>query len=419
MILNKLKLKHLILIIPFILSINLVSRLLKIDQKSRSEDVIPENVKKINYYRESNKLCDREFGIKEIIDVAKLSVVEINTMKNSGSGFIVSHRNGRTLILTNSHVVNRNPTVMVKWTDETSDIGKVVYDGKGEKLNDLALVELNGIKGNTLKLKLRNSIIGEEVISVGFPKGLGFSITRGIISAIRLKNKIIQTDAAINSGNSGGPLIDNTGCVVGVNTFVFKDTEGLNFAISSIHANQFINEFFKNPTYYKIPSPKESLTNPSNYFQNVPEKNIKLNTKLLLDNGCQDTTVKQSNFKSYLYLKEKLEIDYEEINTKKKAEDVLKLTCKLLSSRFKNYGSFVFYKRGIALNFLGSNKEAIDTLNKAAKISTSEEELANILFEKANIFNLLNKKEKACLNWGLSSSYGNKKSKLFKNKYCI
>ena len=144
MILNKLKLKHLILIIPFILSINLVSRLLKIDQKSRSEDVIPENVKKINYYRESNKLCDREFGIKEIIDVAKLSVVEINTMKNSGSGFIVSHRNGRTLILTNSHVVNRNPTVMVKWTDETSDIGKVVYDGKGEKLNDLALVELNG-----------------------------------------------------------------------------------------------------------------------------------------------------------------------------------------------------------------------------------------------------------------------------------
>ena len=419
MLLNKFKLKHLILIIPLILSINLISKLIKIDKKNRSEDVIPENVKKINYYRKSNKVCNKQFEIKEIIDIAKLSVIEINTMKNSGSGFIVSHRNGRTFILTNSHVVNNNQTVMVKWTDGSSDVGKVVYDGKDEKLNDLALVELNAIKGNTLKLKLRNSIIGEEVISIGFPKGLGFSITRGIISALRLKNKIIQTDAAINSGNSGGPLIDNTGCVVGVNTFVFKDTEGLNFAISSIHASQFINEFFKNPKDYKLPSQNEYKPSFSNSFQNVPKKNIKLNSKLLSNNSCPDTTIKISNFKSYLYLKENLAFDYVEINSKKKAEEVLKLTCKLLTSRFKNYGSFVYYKRGIALNFLGLNHEAIYNFNKAAKISNSQEQLANIFFEKARIFNKLNDNENACNNWNLSASYGNKESQLFLNKYCM
>ena len=88
------------------------------------------------------------------------------------------------------------------------------------------------IKGKVINLSRKPINIGDEVFAIGTPKGLDFSLSRGIISAIRQNGEIIQTDVALNSGNSGGPLIDKYGCVIGINTFDIENTEGLNFAIS-------------------------------------------------------------------------------------------------------------------------------------------------------------------------------------------
>ena len=420
MVFKKIKIRYLTFLGSIFLFIFLISELLKIEKNSKKNDVIPENIQKINYYTNSNDLCYRSLSIKEISDIAKMSVLEINTMKNSGSGFVVSHRKESTLILTNSHVVKNNKTVMLKWTDGTTDIGKVVYDGKGDKLNDLALIEINKIKGNVLKLKVEDLSIGEEVISVGYPKGLGFSITRGIISALRSDNKLVQTDAAINQGNSGGPLIDKSGCVVGVNTFIFRDAEGLNFAISGSHAHEFIQEFIKKPKDYKLVKKQNKQPKSDNISQKIPKKVFKSESKLNLElSSCPNNKINPDNFKSYLYLKEKLVFDFKEIDSTSKAKEVLFITCQLLSSTFKNYNFQVFLKRGIALNTLGLNNEAIYFFNKALLVSKSEDDLANVYYEKARVYSELKNNEKACKSLNMSLGFGYEISKSLKEKYCI
>ncbi len=81
-------------------------------------------------------------------------------------------------------------------------------------------------------------MIGNDVLAIGTPEGLDWSVSKGIISAVRTSNGVyfVQTDAAINHGNSGGPLIlADSGLVVGINSFGFRKniTEGLNFAVSA------------------------------------------------------------------------------------------------------------------------------------------------------------------------------------------
>ncbi len=420
MLLKKIKIRYLFFFGSIFLFIFLVSELLKIEKESKKNDVIPENIQKIKYYTNSDEFCYKDLGIKEISNIAKLSVLEINTMKNSGSGFVVQHRNESTLILTNSHVVNNNKSVMLKWTDGTTDVGQVVYDGKGDKLNDLALIEINKIKGNVLKLKIEDLSIGEEVISVGYPKSLGFSITRGIISALRSDNKLVQTDAAINQGNSGGPLIDKSGCVVGINTFIFRDAEGLNFAISGSHAHEFIQEFIKKPKYYKLVKKQNKQPTSDNVLQNIPKKDFKSKSKLNLElSSCPNNKINSYNFKSYLYLKEKLVFDFEEIDSTSKAKEVLFITCQLLSSTFKNYNFQVFLKRGIALNTLGLNNEAIYFFKKALLVSKSEEDLANVYYEKARVYSDMKNNKKACESYNKSAGFGYEMSKSLKDKYCI
>ena len=161
------------------------------------------------------------------------SVVVISTSNGIGSGFLVSSDG---YLMTNYHVVGNDSSASVKLRD-----GRILL-GSVEKLNrdkDLALIKIIGSKFPWLVLsQLRDSAIGTEVLAIGTPAGLEWSVSRGIISAIRKVGGrvLIQTDAAINKGNSGGPLISlKTGQVVGVNTLaVRKDmAEGLNFAVSS------------------------------------------------------------------------------------------------------------------------------------------------------------------------------------------
>ncbi len=168
----------------------------------------------------------------------------VATNESRGSGVVVKHLRNQTLILTNSHVIDGSKKVLINWFDGNEDVAEVVLDGAGKgKKSDLALLLIDGIEGTTLPLKKDPISVGSAVVAIGAPKGLDFSVTQGIVSGTRDQGAIIQTDAAVNPGNSGGPLLEKSGCVVGINTFGLIDSEGLNFAISSQTARRFIDKY--------------------------------------------------------------------------------------------------------------------------------------------------------------------------------
>ena len=202
----------------------------------------------------SSQLCKKEtLSTKNIVSSVKPNVVIIQASNGTGSGFVIGQNNNQTYIITNKHVVDFDKRVYIIWPDGSRNDGDVVASPRNSNLwkrgnasdfiNDLALIRINGAKGNALPIKNKNEIIGENVIAIGNPSFYDFTVTRGIVSGIREQGKLIQTDATINSGNSGGPLINSSGCVVGVISFITPDNVGLNFAVSSTRLLKFLNNF--------------------------------------------------------------------------------------------------------------------------------------------------------------------------------
>lgn len=156
-------------------------------------------------------------------------------LQGSGSGFVISS-DGQ--ILTNAHVVDGADTVTVRLLDNKEYQAKVL--GK-DRQTDIALLKIDA--KNLPVVRLGNSdqlAVGEWVLAIGSPFGLDYSATQGIVSALgrRLPNEnyvpFIQTDAAVNPGNSGGPLFNTRGEVVGINSQIYSNTgsyAGLAFAI--------------------------------------------------------------------------------------------------------------------------------------------------------------------------------------------
>jgi len=198
----------------------------------------------------SSKLCnDETLSTKKLVTSVKRSVVIIETSDGGvGSGFVIGQSNNQTYIMTNKHVVDSDKIVYIKWPDGSRNEAVVVASPRNSNswkrgifINDLALIRMNGVKGNALPIKNKNEIIGENVITIGNPSFYDFTVTRGIVSGIREQGKLIQTDAAINFGNSGGPLINSSGCVVGVISFKNVENDDLNFAVSSERLLRFLN----------------------------------------------------------------------------------------------------------------------------------------------------------------------------------
>ena len=202
----------------------------------------------------SQPLCTKKFlTTKQLVEIVKPSVA-IVLANSQGSAFVVGQSKNNTYLITNRHVVADSQYVEVKWEDGSLDKAVVVASAKNSDsyknnnfLDDLVLLSINKVKGKILPIKESLEETGEDVIAIGTPEGLEFTVTRGIVSAVREQGKLIQTDAAINPGNSGGPLMNSFGCVVGVNTFIYKENQGLNFAISSKRLLSFLqNSGYKN-----------------------------------------------------------------------------------------------------------------------------------------------------------------------------
>jgi serine protease Do len=147
-----------------------------------------------------------------------------------GSGFVVS-KDGK--IVTNLHVIRDLTTVTVQLANgELFDSVSVL--GTDER-RDLAVLQIAGF--NLPVMDLGNSdlvTVGEPLVIVGSPRGLEGTVTAGILSSVRDTGdgfKVLQTDAAVNPGNSGGPLVNPKGQAIGVVSFKLLSAEGLNFAI--------------------------------------------------------------------------------------------------------------------------------------------------------------------------------------------
>jgi S1-C subfamily serine protease len=194
-----------------------------------------------NFNQELKLLKSAQDDFSSVVEDAVKSVVTVRTASSIGTGFII-HPDG--YIVTNYHVISGSEDNI-----EVVNYGRESFDATfigGDEVRDIALLK---IPGNYEYLKLANEnevAVGKKVIAIGNPLGLSFTVTEGIISALDRVGpsglaEYVQTDVSLNPGNSGGPLIDTEGNVVGINNFKIGGAESLGFSLESSAIREQVN----------------------------------------------------------------------------------------------------------------------------------------------------------------------------------
>jgi hypothetical protein len=173
--------------------------------------------------------------VEDVVNRVLPAVVLVEAGGSRGSGFFVAP----DTLLTNVHVVGRHSSVTVRRSSGPTLTARVEATGSDV---DVAVLKISPADGTQPTLALGSTAdarLGQEVFAIGSALGLlENTLTRGIVSGIRQTGTatLVQTDAAVNPGNSGGPLIDRTGRVLGIITMGYTERQGLNFAVGIDHA---------------------------------------------------------------------------------------------------------------------------------------------------------------------------------------
>ena len=173
------------------------------------------------------------------------SIVSVGTDISQGSGFIITDEGH---VITNAHVLEgaRYAKVLLYGSNEWVLTELIGYD-----LDlDIAILKIQGSGYDFLEFDDSDDVrVGEKVIALGNPLGLSFSVTEGIVSGLHREgpNELlayVQVDVPLNQGNSGGPLVNKRGKVIGINNFKIQNSENLGFALESNYAIDGINNIF-------------------------------------------------------------------------------------------------------------------------------------------------------------------------------
>ncbi|MCI0786540.1 MAG: trypsin-like peptidase domain-containing protein, partial [Chloroflexi bacterium] len=255
--------------------------------------------------------------VADMVEKIRPSVVRINTSLGDGSGFIfeIPQTGGVALVLTNAHVVEGAEWINVTLNDSTTFSNEILGIDPAQ---DLAVLKIccghyQALEfGDASRLRART-----RVVAIGYPSGISgkASVTGGIVLAVRLNRGrwVIQTDAAIDPGISGGPLLSLSGEVLGINTSKYATTEsgvpveGIGFAVSEVSVLQDLlalksGDLLPTPTPRIIPTPTPTprppptptpTPNPVSYFN---EGNRLMNLRMYREAILQFTIAIRGDF---------------------------------------------------------------------------------------------------------------------------
>jgi S1-C subfamily serine protease len=238
----------------------------------------------------------------EVTQAGRSRSGEPSERQGGGSGFIFTPDG---LILTNSHVVHDARKIQVHLSDGRRFPAHTVGD---DPATDLAVISIDApslitaILGDSQKLR-----VGQLVIAIGNPYGFQYTVTAGVVSALgrtlrsysgRLIDDVIQTDASLNPGNSGGPLVTSQGQVVGVNTATIMGAQGLCFAIgvntAKFVAARLLHDGRIRRSYIGIEAQTAPLHRRQVRFYDLPKE-----TGVIVLNVPEDSPAKKAGLEQY------------------------------------------------------------------------------------------------------------------------
>lgn len=227
---------------------------------------------------------------------ANPAVVTLRTGSGSGSGSIIDSSG---LVITNEHVIrSSNGTVQVRTTKGRTYTGDVIAV---DRRNDLALVRLRtNDRLPTIPLANANGIaVGQRVFAIGAPFGLSGTLTTGILSRVDPRTGDLQTDAVLNPGNSGGPLLNSRGEMIGVNKAIrltpSGGNSGISFATSILSARTFIAQNSNRPPIASNPRPDIDPRDNRNNSPVGPRLGLTVNTETLTIESVQPNSLASRN----------------------------------------------------------------------------------------------------------------------------
>ena len=202
-------------------------------------------------YSKENDYKNDEFVNVTVYEKINPSIVLVEAQLldgiSSGTGCVI---NSKGIILTSSHVVDKSSYIEV--TTSKGETYKAELIGIDKENGDLALLEIKPLKPlPAIKLGDSSMVkVGQKVLAIGNPFGFNGTLTTGIVSRIDYERNKIQTDAAINPGSSGGPILNANGEVIGISQSIFnpdnnKSNIGIGFAVPANEVKKLVKDYIK------------------------------------------------------------------------------------------------------------------------------------------------------------------------------